>query len=327
MITIPRTPITAWLSAVILVASGTAGADGVFATELGPDAATVAADTKINMMNGDKDGLETGRGLVPHLKTLGKPPGRVALVSFYVWDCGNEKERSYRIYGGNYVYHVTSSRNRNVASGEVAVLANELHDAGIGALKESFAAVGMQLLTPEEFLDTPAKLEAYRAFKLELGGINTFLRGLQEKGAGGDWQWGAPDGYRVIELLTVGNVKSNQFQLGMQGVGVAKAAVSLGHDLAQALGVDAVVILDNVVQADKTTINMRGAGLYMFGPNPIAESGQSMYWSGHQYSGVYLRMKDIPFIKTDQKGNLVSADYAGYSIVAGALGTRMAQHI
>lgn len=317
----------ACLSAAILFASAPANAADIFAAELGPDAATVAGETKINMMNGDNDGLDTGRGLVPHLKTLGKPPARVALVSFYVWDCGNEKERSYRIYGGNYVYHVTNTRNRNVASGEVAVLANELHDAGIGALKESFAAVGMQLLTPEEFLDTPAKQEAYGAFKMEIGGINKFLRGLQEKGAGGVWQWGAPDGYRVIELLTVGNVKSNQFQLGMQGVGVAKAAVALGHDLAQALGVDAVVILYNVVQADKTTINMRGAGLYMFGPNPIAESGQSMYWSGHQYSGVYLRMKDIPFIKTDKDGNLVEADYAGYAIVTGALGTRMAQHI
>ncbi|MGQ0385264.1 MAG: hypothetical protein ACT4UP_11375 [Gammaproteobacteria bacterium] len=231
----------------------------------------------------------------------------MALVSFYVWDCGNEKASSYRIYGGNYTYRVTNTRNRNVAKGEVAV--------------------GMQLLTPAEFLDTSARLEAYGAFKMEMGGINKFLRGLQEKGAGGVWQWGAPDDYRVIELFTVGNVKSNQFQLGMQGVGVAKAAVSLGHDLAQALGVDAVVILYNVVQADKTAINMRGAGLYMFGPNPLPDCGDSLCWSGHQYSGAYLRMKDIPFIKTDKFGNLVEADYAGYAIVAGALGTRMAQHI
>jgi hypothetical protein len=318
---------TTAVALIFVVAAMPAWAGGAFESELGSDVAKVADDVKISMMNGDNDGLDSGRGLVPHLKTLGKPPARVALISFYVWDCGNKKESSYRIYGGNYVYRVTNTRKRSVASGEVDVLANELHDAAIGTLKESFAAVGMQLLTPEEFLDSPAKLETYANFKVEIGGMGSFLAGLQKHAAGDTWQWGAPDGYRVIQLTTVGNVKSNQFQLGMTGVGIAKVAVSLGHDLAAALGVDAVAILYNVVQADKTTINMRGAGLYMFGPNPIADSGQSLYWNGLQYSGVYLRMDDIPFMKADKNGNLVDADYAGYAIVAGALGTKMAQHI
>ena len=317
----------AMIAGLLMLAAMPAWADGAFVSELGSDAAKIADDVKISMMNGDNDGLDTGRGLVPHLKTLGKPPARVALVSFYVWDCGNKKENSYRIYGGNYVYHTTTTRKRSVASGEVDVLANELHDASIGTLKESFAAVGMQLLTPGEFLDSPAKQEAYGSFKAEIGGMGSFLLGLQKHNAGDTWQWGVPDGYRLIELTTVGDVKGNHFQLGMTGIGIGKIAVSLGHDLATALGVDAVAILYNVVQADKTSINMRGAGLYMFGPNPIADSGQSMYWSGLQYSGVYLRMDDIPFIKTDKDGNLVEADYAGYAIVASALGTRMAQHI
>jgi hypothetical protein len=304
-----------------------AWAGGAFESELGSDVAKIVDDVKISMMNGDNDGLESGRGLVPHLKTLGKPPARVALISFYVWDCGNKKENSYRIYGGNYVYHTTTTRKRSVVSGEVGKLATELHDVSIGTLKESFAAVGMQLLTPEEFLDSPAKQEAYGNFKAEMGGMGSFLLGLQKHNAGDTWQWGAPDGYRVIELTTVGDVKGNHFQLGMTGVGIGKIAVSLGHDLATALGVDAVAILYNVVQADKTSINLRGAGLYMFGPNPIDASGQSLYWTGLQYSGVYLRMHDIPFIKTDKNGILVDADYDGYKIVAGALGTKMAQHI
>lgn len=319
--------VAAALAAFFVFVAMTARAGGAFESELGSDVAKVTDDVKISMMNGDNDGLDSGRGLVPHLKTLGKPPARVALISFYVWDCGNKKESSYRIYGGDYVYHVTNTRTRNVASGEVDMLANELHDASIGALRESFAAVGMQLLTPEEFLDTPARQEAYANFKVEIGGMGKFLSGLQKKAAGDTWQWGAPDGYRVIELTTVGNVKGNQFQLGMTGIGIAKIAVSLGHDLAQALGVDAVAIYYSVVQAQKTSIAMRGAGLYMFGPNPIADSGQSMYWNGLQYSGVYLRMDDIPFLKTDKNGKLVDADYAGYAIVAGALGSKMAQHV
>jgi hypothetical protein len=43
--------------------------------------------------------------------------------------------------------------------------------------------------------------------------------------------------------------------------------------------------------------------------------------------GVYLRMDDIPFIKTDKNGNATDVDYAGYAIVAGALATKMAQHV
>jgi hypothetical protein len=71
---------------------------------------------------------------------------------------------------------------------------------------------------------------------------------------------------------------------------------------------------------------MRGAGLYMFGPNPLPDTGKSLYWNGLEYSGVYLRM-DVPFITLDKKGNLLDADYDGYAIVGRALATRMAQHI
>jgi hypothetical protein len=65
----------------------------------------------------------------------------------------------------------------------------------------------------------------------------------------------------------------------------------------------------------------------MFGPNPIADSGLSMYYSGQQYSGVYLRTDKIPFVKIGKKGAPDEVDYAGYAIVARALGTKMAQHI
>jgi hypothetical protein len=312
---------------LLTAASLPALAGGAFESALGGDVAKIADDVKISMMNGDNDGLDSGRGLVPHLKTFGKPPARVALVSFYVWDCGNKKENSYSIYGGNYSYRVTNTRTHRVSANEIDRLADELHDAGIGSLKESFAAAGMQLLTPQEFLDTPAKQEAYANIKMERGALGSLLRGLQAKASGDQWQWGSPDGYRVLELVTVGDVKGNHFQLGQTGIGIGKTANSLGHDLAGALGVDAVVILYNVVQAQDKSIELRGAGMYMFGPNPIADSGQSLYYPGQQYSGVYLRTDSIPFIKTDKKGTLIDADYAGYSLVARALGTKMAQHV
>jgi hypothetical protein len=277
------------------------------------------------MMNGDSSGLPSGKGLVPYIKALGGPPRRVGIVSFYAWDHGNKKENSYKFYGGDYTYRVDTTRQHAVDAQALDMLAAELHDAGIGALKEEFAAVGMQLLTPAEFLDTAEKRQAYESIKVESGGMDKLFGVLQSKDAG-IWQWGVPGGYRLVRLTTVNDPRGNNFALSTTGIGVAKVADAVGYDLAKALGLDAVVILYNVVQAEATTIRLRGSYMYMFGPNPVADSGQGSYWRGQQYSGVYLRT-DVDFVRTDKKGNLVEADYPGYAIVARALGSRMAQHV
>jgi hypothetical protein len=184
----------------------------------------------------------------------------------------------------------------------------------------------MQLLTPDEFLDTPEKKAAYDGLSLDKGFTQKFF-GWMAKGNADEWRFsGAPPTYRVMPMATNVDVKGNHFDMAARGVGVEKIAHTLGHELAKALNVDAVAILYNVVQAEKKSITMKGAGLYMFGPNPVADTGQSLYWDGHQYSGVYLRM-DVPFVSTDKEGHLVSADYEGYSLVAKALATRIGDHL
>ena len=308
-----------------LVTSIPLASAGPFEAELGSDAAKVAGDVKIHMMNGDNDGLESGKGLVPYLKALGAPPKRVAMVSFYIWDSGNKKEKSYRFYNSEYTLQMDNTYRLAVDASELDKLATELHAAAIGPLKEEFAAVGMQLLTPAEFVDTPEKQQAFEATKVEVGGMGS-LMGFLQKGAATEWQWGTPEGYRLIKMTTAGDARGNNYSLALQGMGVGTLANTAGHDLAKALGVDAVVIMYNVVQAESTSIRLRGSYMYMFGPNPVANSGQSMYYPGQQYSGAYLRT-DVDFIKTDKEGKALETDYAGFGIVAHALGMRMAQHI
>lgn len=109
-------------------------------------------------------------------------------------------------------------------------------------------------------------------------------------------------------------------------MGVGKLARSLGYDLAKAIDVDAVAILYNVVQAEKKNIRMRGSYLYMFGPNPVPDTGKSLYWDGHQYSGDYLRM-DVNFVVFDKEGNAETVDYTGYAVVAKALASKMGEHL
>jgi hypothetical protein len=303
-----------------------AQAAGAFESALGADAAKIAAKAKVSMMNGDNEGRENGNGLTPYLKKLGKPPARVALITFYVWDIGNSKSNSYSFLSGNYKYTVSNTRSYNVGTGELSVLASELHDAAIGPLKQSFAAVGMQLLTPQEFLDTPDRKQAYESFKFEHKGISGLLRTLQTH-TDLEWSRGVPDGYKLIEVITRGSKKTDDFELGMTGIGIGKFANAAGNDLVKQLGVDAVLMIYSPVQAEKAAINMLGVGMYMFGPNPIAEAGQNMYYGGHQYSGLYLKTKEVPFITTDKNGKLINADFQGFGPVVGAMGARMAEHI
>jgi hypothetical protein len=300
---------------------------GAFEKELGSDAGALAADkVKLNMMNGNGDGSDSGRGPVVYYKALGAPPKRVALLSFYVWDCGNKKESSYRIYGGNYTYHVKNSRVRAVGADAVDIIASEIYDASIDGLKATFAASGMQLLTADEYLDTDAKKAAYDAINVDIGFSQKFM-GHFTKGEGDNTKLsGAPEGYRVLKLATRNDLKGHHFDLAMQGIGVGKIAELLGGDVTKQLGVDAVVILYNVVQAEKKDITLYASGLQMFGPNPVPDTGASLYWKGHQYSGTYLKM-DVPFITTDGNGNIVETDYAGYAVVAKALATKMGDHL
>ena len=325
MTTMRSVRVTIAALSLVLFAAIRPAAAGPFEKELGTDPAKLAGDVKISMMNGDGKGLESGKGLVPYLKALGGPPKRVALVSFNAWDHGNKKEKSYNFYGGDYTYHVLNTRSYSVDEQAMDVVATELFDASIAGLKAEFAAVGMQLLTPEEFADTPEKRQAYETVKIEEGGMGKLFATLQSKDAV-EWQWGAPPGYRIIKLPTVGDARGNNFALSTTGIGVGKLADSAGYDLAKALGVNAVLILYNVIQAEAKTIRLRGAYLYMFGPNPVPDSGQGAYWKGQEYSGVYLRT-DVDFMETDKDGKLVAADFAGYDVVGRALGMRMAQHV
>lgn len=89
------------------------------------------------------------------------------------------KEKSYRFLTQDYTYTVNAGREVKVDSEEIGRLATELHDAGIGPLRDAFAAVGMHLLTPAQYLDAPDKQAAYENARIEAGGR---LRGLRHRG-------------------------------------------------------------------------------------------------------------------------------------------------
>ena len=296
--------------ALVLTAMATPlAASDFFAEELGTDDAKIQAKVKNDLMSGDGGGADTGRGPVPYLKALGHPPQRVALISFYVRDSGNSSIHPYQGW----------STHKNVTGEGIDVIANDLYAASIGALKEGFKASGIDLLTPQEFLDTPEKKQAYESFKLEVGWVGSIMKWGTHTDKDSSQLEGAPEGYRLFSLPTNKNTKDKDFGLAAQG-GDGKMFQGLGHDLAASLGVDAVAVMYSIVQAEKKTeTDMLGSYLYVFGPNPVKrDDNPSLYWTGHQYSGVQIKFR-VTLIRQDKKDDTFDADFAGFASVAKAL--------
>jgi hypothetical protein len=95
----------------------------------------------------------------------------------------------------------------------------------------------------------------------------------------------------------------------------------VGHDLAKALGLDAVLVAYNALQAEKEETNVIGAYACMSGPNPVPDTGQKLYWTGHQYTGAWMKL-DVPRIQTGNDSTQV--DFDGSGIVARARAERTA---
>lgn len=274
--------------------------------------------TKFSSMNGSPN----GKGQLPYLPALGAPPKRVALVSFYNWDVGNVQKRTFRTGGYEQTTtRTTSSQSVTPEGGEGIVAA--FYDAGFPALKDALAAHGMTLLSSEEFLDTPEKKAAYDSFQLAMGGSAKFVKFLSGQNKEDEilHRFEAP-GYRLLSLASNRDTKGKRFELAGDG----KLYTCLGRDLAGSLGVDAVMIVYNVIQADRNSIDLLGAYAYMFGPNPVKGEESTFYWPGHQYAGAFLRM-DVPVMKTDRKGKELENSLSEYSRLAKAVALKMGEFL
>ncbi len=200
-----RSAVSFCLSAGLVLASGPLLAKNM-TEELGSDDAAIIGKVKSSNVWGG-DGSPEGTGGVAYLPALGAPPTRVALISFYVWDCGNAKTRVYNTYSAR----ITSSRQFDVVG--VEGIAEALYDVGLTPLKESFAKHGMQLLTPDEFLDTDARKAAYEAFQIEQSAMAKFAGHFQKSDDEHMRLDGSPKGYRVLKVITNNNPNNGDWSV------------------------------------------------------------------------------------------------------------------
>jgi hypothetical protein len=332
-----RFHVTMVACSVLVLTAPLSFAQSAFDKEIGTDVNALVEKVDFDMSGwGKVDGLKSGKGQIPYLGALGHPPKRVALVSFYAYDPGNTKGFGSPYFGGR------SETTRQLTSDGAGAVATLLHDQGIGALKEALGAYGMQLLTPDEFLDTDAKRELYEDFVLDLGIGAKFAQATEGSGKENKLNKASrlsvvAPGYRLFRLVYGENIRPMQ-------QGDKKISKSLGYDLAKDLGVDATLVICNYCKATKKEGALEGVYFYLFGPNGVAGDMEAFtYWPGHLYVGLRLDKLGITMLefgKEEKKSTsysggtgdfrsdslreagIVSADFAGYERILTALGKK-----
>lgn len=326
-----------WVAATFLILSSPLSlADGVFDKEIGTDVDALVEEVNFDMSGwGKVHVMKSGNGQTPYLQALGHPPKRVALVSFYAYDPGDTKGFGSPYFGGR------SESTRQLTSDGAGLVATMLHDQGVATLKEALKAYGMELLTPDEFLDSDAKRNLYENFEFEVGIGTKFARATEGSGKENKLNKASrlsvvAPGYRLFRLVYGENIRP------MKG-GDKKISKSLGYDLAKGLEVDATLVICNLCKATKREGRLEGVYFYLFGPNGVPGEEKFIYWPGHLYVGLRLDKLDIPMMEFGKEvkksssysggsgdfrhdslreAGITSVDFAGYERILAALGKK-----
>jgi len=257
-----------------------------------------------------------GAGYSTNVDLLDPKPKKVALVSFYLYDPGSGKSSS--------VGAVAVTGKSKAAVWRTPDALAQTHIDGFFAqsiepMKEGFKEFGIELLTPDEFLDTEEKKEFFYGFNQESGkkektktkaiGMNVYAEISNIKICPYD------EGYRPFFVINEGMPTGQKF--ANTGIGGAnrKMTSSLGYELAKGLDVDAVVvcyIVSTKLKMNKENYAVNAVAMYMFGPNPLAEGpddknrGQ-FYCGARFYNGLLEFSNSKSGTSYDNMGNVMNA--------------------
>lgn len=254
-------------------------------SDLAAEYPTVEDVAKKCKENFPKEGRSSknGGGYSVSMKLLKEPPKKVALVTFFTFDPGLTKSYSYSSTSGNMTYTSTTTKKRGASSGTASAMVDGFYYSSIDKLVGMFKENGMELLLPEQFLDTDAKMEYYKNFEVQHDGFNDWLKNI---GAGGhDQMYASPYDYKALDITLepyANYTKSNMLstmdykktvtdaQPMVMSFDDKKMFQSLGYDLPTALGVDAVLCVYLTVYMPKDSkIMLQNANMIMLGKNPL----------------------------------------------------------
>ncbi len=291
----------------------------------------------------------TGYSLNP--KMLDELPKKVALVSFYTFDPGFTRTWSINLSSSSTHGYVTTRTSKSISStkkrnskGDAGPIAVGFYYSAIDILKTKFKEMGMDLLEPEEFLDTEEKRDFYANYEIEKSRFNDFMSNVFNSGKDQNTIYAYPEGYRVIPIDA--EPFANYYSKGITSPMGYKMDVADGqlwvmekigkevtsiNELTNALGVDAVVFFYSTIYVPKETeIYLQNTNLLMFGPNPTSlpegKSKKFNYFPGQMYIGARAKI-GVPIKKVNKKKpETDKVDITGYGNIVEAMTNRMKEY-
>ncbi|PKP22084.1 MAG: hypothetical protein CVU05_05440 [Bacteroidetes bacterium HGW-Bacteroidetes-21] len=271
---------------------------------------------------------KNGGGYSSNMELVNPKPKKVALVSFYLYDPACSKAK-----GGTYTGSVSVSCWRTSDSkGQEHI--DGFYAKSIDAMKEEFKKYDIELLTPEEFIDTDEKADFYYNFSQESAkkekssvtirkAAGTTISSVAEASVSTLKISPTGKGYRAFfvanEDMTISKLE-NFKSAGIMGAN-RKMSSSLGYELCKGLGVDAVVVCYIVTRKPnmkKEDYAVNAVSLYMFGPNPIID-GEDDKNRGQFYCGTRFFTKPLLF----ESKKIGTVSYDNMDNVIRALSGRM----
>jgi len=276
---------------------------------------------------------KNGAGYSTNVDLLDPKPKKVALISFYLYDPASGKTT-----GGSYTGSVSVAVWRtpdDVAQKHI----DGFYAKSIDTLKAEFKRFGMDLLTPEEFIDSDEKADFYYNFNQESAkkektertirkAAGSSISSVAEATVGTIKISPAGKGYRAffVSNENMGESAPTLFMnAGMMGAN-RQMTSSIGYDLCKGLGVDAVVVCYIVTRKpkmNKENYVVNAVNLFMFGPNPKSE-GPDDKNRGQFYCGTRFFSSGMLEFQ-NAKENLQSFDNMGN--VMSALSFRLCNYV
>lgn len=247
-------------------------------------------------------GFGDGHGKMPLFTKKSQLPDTVALITLYIYDLGTHTTSR----GGHTVFTTYTSVSKSGGN----TLANEIYKNSIANLKQAFLKQGVVLLTPEEFLNTPAKKAFYyKEFTPQVSKLGDFLGGLENKNT--DIAVGA-DNFRVFDIAMSTDFLRSE---------------SLGADLTKKLGVKGVLSIAVELQSSKRSLDLHGFKVSLHGPNPVPKEdkkyvAQKMgngYYNGQLYAHATMFFKSPIEVGSFKKSDLESVNFDGVGVALEAI--------
>ena len=273
---------------------------------------------------------KNGTGWSTNVTLLDNMPKRVALVTFYLEDPGMSDSKKQS--GATATTYTGSLWRTSDALCQSHV--EGFYNASIGDLKAGFEKMGMQLLTPDEFLDTQQKKDFYYSFVPQHGGLKkekTESKGFTQAGILSMARFrAAPEGYNKIWIANESSIITTQSELFVNtNKNDAKFFESMGYYLAEELGVDAVAavsIITRKLDMNKENYGVNNVSLYMWTKNPIQLSEEEdtglkgmFYIRGQFLAGSRITYGKPEMFQYQHKKKGYGPDYSGMANAMTAL--------